>query len=122
MDNIVGLILNSKRFNINEVDCNNSTALHQACSKGHFGIVKQLLDEKEINVNIQDDDGWTPLCCAVSEGHTKIVEMLLQRNDIDINTQSSDGVYIIFNIGLQYMKQLHNQTLISLNYFFHVKI
>lgn len=52
------------------------SALHNAASQGHMGLVEKLI-EKGANPNLNDWNGYTPLINAAFAGQQKVVEYLL---------------------------------------------
>uniref|UniRef100_A0A8C8Y4G9 Protein phosphatase 1 regulatory subunit 12B n=1 Tax=Panthera leo TaxID=9689 RepID=A0A8C8Y4G9_PANLE len=56
---------------INTVNVDGLTALHQACIDENLDMVKFLV-ENRANVNQQDNEGWTPLHAAASCGYLNI--------------------------------------------------
>ncbi len=69
------------------MNCNHSTALHEACRWGHSHIVRLLL-AKGCEVNLEESDGDTPLILAATHGHDVVVELLLQHSG-EINHRNS---------------------------------
>ncbi|XP_037680966.1 protein phosphatase 1 regulatory subunit 12B isoform X5 [Choloepus didactylus] len=61
---------------INTVNVDGLTALHQACIDENLDMVKFLV-ENRANVNQQDNEGWTPLHAAASCGYLNIAEYFL---------------------------------------------
>ena len=63
---------------VDEIDDNESTALHLACIDGHVEVVSYLLDQGA-NINTTDNVDATPLYYACYEGRLEVVELLLSR-------------------------------------------
>ncbi|XP_074078486.1 protein phosphatase 1 regulatory subunit 12B isoform X7 [Macrotis lagotis] len=61
---------------INTVNVDGLTALHQACIDENLDMVKFLV-ENRANVNQQDNEGWTPLHAAASCGYLNIAEYFI---------------------------------------------
>nr|XP_044998034.1 protein phosphatase 1 regulatory subunit 12B isoform X2 [Jaculus jaculus] len=61
---------------INTVNVDGLTALHQACIDENLDMVKFLVENKA-NVNQQDNEGWTPLHAAASCGYLNIAEYFI---------------------------------------------
>lgn len=73
---IVKMLLEAK-FNPNEVDLQDMTALHHAAMKCTDDVI-ELLVEGKADVNIKDVWGVTPLMTAVAYGKVNNVKMLLK--------------------------------------------
>ncbi|XP_067133001.1 protein phosphatase 1 regulatory subunit 12B-like isoform X2 [Centruroides vittatus] len=63
---------------VDTVNVDGLTALHQACIDNNLDMVEFLVEEGA-NVDKQDNEGWTPLHAAVSCGSVAITEYLLQK-------------------------------------------
>ncbi|XP_077013526.1 protein phosphatase 1 regulatory subunit 12B isoform X2 [Tamandua tetradactyla] len=61
---------------INTVNVDGLTALHQACIDENLDMVKFLVENKA-SVNQQDNEGWTPLHAAASCGYLNIAEYFI---------------------------------------------
>ncbi|XP_051854591.1 protein phosphatase 1 regulatory subunit 12B isoform X3 [Antechinus flavipes] len=61
---------------INTVNVDGLTALHQACIDENLDMVKFLV-ENRANINQQDNEGWTPLHAAASCGYLNIAEYFI---------------------------------------------
>ena len=80
---IVQILLENVRTQINKQDFEGRTALMWASSKGHKEIVKMLLlHGKSLHLNQQDKHGFTALIMAASAGQKDIVQMLLQEKNL----------------------------------------
>ncbi|CAI8045836.1 Protein phosphatase 1 regulatory subunit 12A [Geodia barretti] len=69
-------LLSEEKADINSVNKDGLTALHQCCIDDDYETV-QLLVEKGANLDSHDNEGWTPLHAAASCGHDHIVSFLL---------------------------------------------
>jgi ankyrin repeat protein len=69
-------LLSEDKADINSVNKDGLTALHQCCIDDDYEMV-QLLVEKGANLDCHDNEGWTPLHAAASCGHEHIVSFLL---------------------------------------------
>ncbi|KAM5238379.1 protein phosphatase 1 regulatory subunit 12B isoform 7-T7 [Ctenodactylus gundi] len=74
---------------INTVNVDGLTALHQACIDENLDMVKFLV-ENRANVNQQDNEGWTPLHAAVSCGYLNIAEYLINHG-ASVGIVNSEG-------------------------------
>ena len=71
-------LLSSGMLNINFINPNGTTALHQAVFQNHHDIVN-LLIERGADPNIGDENVWTPLHWAVERRRMDMVKLLLNR-------------------------------------------
>ncbi|KAM9814963.1 uncharacterized protein ACBT44_009951 isoform 2-T2 [Syngnathus typhle] len=78
-----------KNVDINQLDKDNRTALHLACTRGNVEVVKFLI-KKNAQVNLSDKQNKTPLIKAVQEQHDLCANVLLE-NKADPNLVDSDG-------------------------------
>ena len=80
---VVQLILEDERAEVNAKDVEGYTPLHFAATKGHRGTVQLLLEHERVEVNSKTERGFTPLYLAAREGHSGTVKLLLE-HDLDI--------------------------------------
>lgn len=73
---IIQIILDRDRTQINIKDNHSCTALHIASSYGHINTVKLLLEHGAI-IDVTDSFGTTPLIVASAQGYAEIVQLLL---------------------------------------------
>jgi ankyrin repeat protein len=69
-------LLTEEGADVNSVNKDGLTALHQCCIDDDFEMV-QLLVRRGASLDVQDNEGWTPLHAATSCGHDHIVSHLL---------------------------------------------
>ncbi|KAM6219959.1 protein phosphatase 1 regulatory subunit 12B isoform 3-T3 [Rhynchocyon petersi] len=74
---------------INTVNVDGLTALHQACIDENLDMVKFLVENKA-NVNQQDNEGWTPLHAAASCGYLNIAEYFINHG-ASVGAVNSEG-------------------------------
>ncbi|XP_052592978.1 protein phosphatase 1 regulatory subunit 12B isoform X3 [Peromyscus californicus insignis] len=74
---------------INTVNVDGLTALHQACIDENLDMVKFLV-ENRANVNHQDNEGWTPLHAAASCGYLNIAEYFISHG-ASVGIVNSEG-------------------------------
>ncbi|XP_045839388.1 protein phosphatase 1 regulatory subunit 12B isoform X7 [Meles meles] len=74
---------------INTVNVDGLTALHQACIDENLDMVKFLV-ENRANVNQQDNEGWTPLHAAASCGYLNIAEYFINHG-ASVGIVNSEG-------------------------------
>lgn len=93
--------------NINHTNDVGQTALIEAASNGHTGVVQMLLEKEEIKVNLVDSEKNSALSLASQLGYTEIAKALLKHPQIDIRcggqndstpllTAAENGQYEIF--------------------------
>ncbi|XP_048213191.1 protein phosphatase 1 regulatory subunit 12B isoform X3 [Perognathus longimembris pacificus] len=74
---------------INTVNVDGLTALHQACIDENLDMVRFLV-ENRANVNQQDNEGWTPLHAAASCGYLNIAEYFINHG-ASVGIVNSEG-------------------------------
>ncbi|KAL6820059.1 hypothetical protein V8C40DRAFT_268540 [Trichoderma camerunense] len=82
---VVQLLLDTNKVNVNSVNSDGSTPLHYASLRQHEDIVKVLLNTRGIDVNLQDVYGYSPLHLSVRRGYEAIVQLLLRKIGVDVN-------------------------------------
>ncbi|ODM92373.1 Protein phosphatase 1 regulatory subunit 12B [Orchesella cincta] len=77
-------------YDINAVDEDGITALHQACIEDNFDMVEFLL-ENGADVNISDNEGWTPLHAVATCCYVSIAKLLMEHgaNVVALNNDCS---------------------------------
>ncbi|OHT04194.1 hypothetical protein TRFO_28364 [Tritrichomonas foetus] len=68
-------------------DFTGKNALHLACAKGYYEIVKFLAESDGMNINSTDNNGRTPLHWAV-QSDKEVVKYLIQLPRIDLNKEN----------------------------------
>lgn len=81
---MIDVIISSNKFDLNEVDINETTALSVACEFGINSVVKALCDILEVDVNIADDYDRTPLDQAIKANNYEAVDILMSRSDLKV--------------------------------------
>jgi ankyrin repeat protein len=88
---ILNLLLENGKVDINETTHRGRTALHIAVLNSNTATAAFLLS-KEANPNVTDEDGLTPLHWAVWYAKDMdIVELLVNHKDIDVNCLNNAG-------------------------------
>ncbi|KAL5089141.1 hypothetical protein Trisim1_005994 [Trichoderma cf. simile WF8] len=82
---VVQLLLDTNKVNVNSVNSDGSTPLHYASLRQHEDIVKVLLDTRGIDVNLQDVYGYSPLHLSARRGYEAIAQLFLRRFEVDVN-------------------------------------
>jgi len=84
---LVKVLVGQPKIDVNGVDADNRTPLHQASRKGHAEIVKYLVHHPKIDVNVTDWIGNTPIFLAARNGHTEVVKILVRQPGIMLNVK-----------------------------------
>lgn len=83
-------IILSGSVNIDELNSNGASALHEAAYDGKVGCVIALL-QFGADVNMEDTEGWTPLHAAVCGQSTQCAELLIRRG-ANVRAKTDDGL------------------------------
>ena len=92
--NIVKLLVESGKGDINRLNEWKSSPTIIAMLKGHYGIVDYLLSRKDIDASLVDDQGRSlvaQLCLNLNEDSFKNLKFLISKNKIDVAHKTSDG-------------------------------
>jgi len=88
---IVSMLAQDDRVDINVPNEQGKTALHVACAQGNVDVVGILLTRPEITVNQADEFQSTPLICACRAGDLESVKALLASGNVQTEpTQALD--------------------------------
>lgn len=95
---ILEYLIENTQIDVNTRNWNTkNTALHVACSKGKFDIVKLLIEKGKANANIQNVHFETPIWEAIRRRDLKIVQFLVEKGMADIcSTTNALGEMVIF--------------------------
>jgi len=91
---IVKLLLQLGRVDVNQAKNTGATPLFVASQEGHTEVVRLLILAEGIDVNKATNTGATPLIVASENNHAEVVRLLLQAQDargIDVNRASKKG-------------------------------
>lgn len=90
---VVKVLLNNDRADINLANKYNCTPLYWACQSGKFDVVKLLLRYSNLEIDSADNyDGFTPLMNACSYGHLEIVQLFLASGrEIKLDIKANNG-------------------------------
>ena len=69
------VLISEFKADVNVLNNDGGTPLHEAASKGHLDVVR-VLSEFKADVNALNNDGGTPLHEAASKGHLDVVRVL----------------------------------------------
>ena len=104
-------LLQEENINVNIVDKQFSTALHEACEYGSNKIVKMLCN-KGAEISRANNDGVTPLHVACREGHSEVVNSLLlvghEQKDGLISAKDNQG-----SVALHYAVESGVQSIVE---------
>lgn len=89
---VVVMLLNEGRVDINAQDRLGQTPLLLAAKNGHQSIVRHLLNTGAADTELISRHGWTPLWAAAIEGHSAIVNMLLKLKEENASHSGSQAV------------------------------
>ncbi|KAF2831976.1 hypothetical protein CC86DRAFT_400757 [Ophiobolus disseminans] len=87
--NVVMLLLQTGKIDMNAKDSNGATPLIWAAQDGHKDTVEVLLSVGKADIEAKDSNGWTPLIWAAQGGHKDTVEVLLSVGKADIEAKDS---------------------------------
>lgn len=87
----LGLLLSSKRSDINQADKYGDTALHNAVSFNNLPALQMLLSDSGINVNLLDEAKCAALHLAAYKGNKACIHALLSHPDIKIRISGANG-------------------------------
>lgn len=77
-EDVVKILLQHSKVNVNDKDVSGKTALHLACNEGHSKVC-QLLLNYGADVKAVSADKTTPLHSAILNGHSQVAIMILNR-------------------------------------------
>ena len=77
-EEIVKILLQHSKVNVNDKDASGKTALHLACNEGHSNVC-QLLLNYGADIKAVSEDKTTPLHSAILNGHSQVAIMILNR-------------------------------------------
>jgi ankyrin repeat protein len=88
---VVELLLETGRVEVELVDDYGRTPLMHACQCGHVGIAKLLIETGSVNLNATDEFGNTPLMHACQCGHVGIAKLLIETGSVNLNATDEFG-------------------------------
>ncbi|XP_062578831.1 serine/threonine-protein phosphatase 6 regulatory ankyrin repeat subunit B-like [Saccostrea cucullata] len=94
---IVKLLI-EKKMDINALQGDGETILHQCCRSGKMEMCEYLVNHFPDLLEIRDNDGWTALHSACKVGSVEIVSFLIEKG-MDINILSNNGRSILHLAG-----------------------
>lgn len=98
---IIAILLNCEKTNVNIADYNNMTAIHIACTYPKLNwALKSLVSRKNTNVNIVDSYGCSPIINCITQKNLEGLKILGERPDIVI-TKADEKCATQANINLK---------------------
>ena len=73
---VVELLVNEYKFDVNSRNVTNETPVHWASLAGRLDVVKCLYNTAKCDLSVKSDFGHTPLDAARCNGHHEIVEFI----------------------------------------------
>ena len=89
--NIVKILLDMGKINVDQKTKAGQTALHMAAEKGHIEVVTGLIMKGNASVNIQSPNGQTALHLAAQNGHADVVEYLVNEAGANVRIKDTKG-------------------------------
>nr|XP_036587170.1 ankyrin repeat-containing protein [Colletotrichum truncatum]KAF6797901.1 ankyrin repeat-containing protein [Colletotrichum truncatum] len=86
-DDIVKMLLDTGKVEVDSMDNSNRSALSWAAGNGHEAIVQMLLDTNKAEVDSRDYSKRSPLSRAAGGGHEAIVKILLDTNKVEVDSR-----------------------------------
>ena len=93
-EEVVEVLLQHPRIDVNHKDMNNRTSLSMAILRGYLPIAMRLLNDSRTNVNLggamssRGPVNTSPLFMASASGYVDLVEKLISHPEIEINKDS----------------------------------
>ena len=78
----VEVLLKAQGIRLDEKDKSQRTPIHEACLRGHKGVVDELR-KKGARITLKDGKGHTPLHLCCIDGHVAVAETLLNEDFAD---------------------------------------
>jgi ankyrin repeat protein len=86
-DEIVAMLLGTKKVDVNALSTGGRTALSRAVEENHLKVCKLLLDRNDIELDKFEMHGWTPFMAAAENGNLDILRALLHKYNGHLNQQ-----------------------------------
>ncbi|KIJ42741.1 hypothetical protein M422DRAFT_170838, partial [Sphaerobolus stellatus SS14] len=85
---IVELLLQTGKVDLETKDNDRERSLFCAASEGHTKVVELLLQIGKVDPDTRNNNGETPLYIAAKKGYTEVIKVLLQTGKVDTNIPS----------------------------------
>ena len=112
---IIKLLLNDQRVDINKASNDGWTPFYSACSNGHIEIIKLLLNDNRVDINKTENDNftitkkcWTPFHRACEKGNLEVVKLFLNEKRISIRKKTNEG-----KTALEIAKEENHSTIVK---------
>lgn len=89
---VVQILLEDARINVNKTNQYGRTALFYACQENELSCVRYLLENKNVDINHKDVEKVTPFILSCWYQHIEIVKELLKNIKIEVNARTYQGV------------------------------
>ena len=84
-------LFESGKCDVNCVDWDGWTPLHEAAFRGHLGVVRVLISDFKADINAHAGSGRTPFHLAAHRGQLDVVRVLISEFKVDVNVHDKDG-------------------------------
>lgn len=85
---LIEIILNSGKANLNAIDANKQTILHLLASIHQLDwVAEKVLEDESVNVNALDNFDKSALDIAIEEENIPFIKLLLKREDLKISEE-----------------------------------
>ena len=108
-EDIIKMLLASKRVVPDAPDNQGRTPLSKAAERGNLNVVNMLMATGSVNPNGYDHQGRTPLNKAMDHGRKEVVEALLETGKIELNARNNEGETMLtsaIQVALDYAEDL----------------
>ena len=90
-EEIITLLLQHPKINLNQFNQNGNAALHIACSNNNYKLAISLINNNKTYLNLLDKKGTSPLILALEMDSIEIVKALIANPKTDLNVKDIYG-------------------------------
>jgi ankyrin repeat protein len=90
-DEVVELLLATKRVDVNSKDRFGRTPLSWASGNGHKAVVERLLETERVDAGLTDEYNRAPILWAASNGHEMVVGLFLTVKRVNVDSRDKFG-------------------------------